>query len=322
MKQHILWVSALLLLTGQSWASAIPFDGDIRNNTLAVSPDERLAIVGNSQTDHLKVYDLKRGVLQTSLPGFVTQRNIVFSPDGQHFYVTDSSKGVLERWNAQSFRLEDSLALGPGAFGSAIDKQGTRLYVNNQASNTVSVVDLANWRVLKVITGFSGPRQGVKLLPDNSVLYVTNFRSDKLSVVDTASLTLRGEISGFNKIRAISLSADGKTLYAANSGNDTLAKADTPSGRIVSTVSVGREPYGAALRPDGKALYAGNLKSNSLTEVSLPAFKATAQIEGLRGPRQAISFSQDSRTAWALNEDLSVVELDLASRRIERELKP
>ncbi|MCD4486800.1 beta-propeller fold lactonase family protein [Chromobacterium vaccinii] len=317
----LLAASALWALA-QISAAAQAFDPDIHNNTLAVSPDESLAIAGNSQTAELKVYDLAQGRLKAALPGFITPRNIVFAPDGRRFYVTDSSKGLLERWNAGTLTLEASLALGPGAFGSAIDRQGARLYVNNQASNTVSVVDLNAWRVSKVITGFSGPRQGVKLSPDGAELYVTNFRSDKLSVVDTSSLSVLREIGGFNKIRAISISADGGTLYAANSGDDTLARVDTRSGKITATVAVGREPYGAALRPDGKVLYSGNLKSDSLTEVALPAFRPAAQIGGLSGPRQAISFSKDSRKAWVLNEDLSVAELDLATRRITRELKP
>ncbi|WP_024301619.1 YncE family protein [Pseudogulbenkiania sp. MAI-1] len=322
MKCQNLWATALVCCTWNAAAAPLPFDGDIRNNTLAVSPDERMAVVGNSQTDHLLVYDLQSGVLKASLLGFVTPRNIVFSPNGVHFYVTDSSKGVLERWSAQALRREDSLALGPGAFGSAIDRQGRRLYVNNQASSTVTVVDVPGWRAEKIITGFAGPRQGVKLSPDDDTLYVTNFRNDLLSLVDTATLSLRGEIGGFDKIRAISVSADGKRLFAANSGSDTLAEVDTVSRRIVATVRVGRDPYGAALRPDGKALYAGNLKSNSLTEVTLPDFKSVAEIGGFRGPRQAISFSRDSRRAWVLNEDLSLAEVELVSRKIVRELKP
>ena len=313
---------AALLWTAVQSAVAQPFDADIHNNTLAVSPNESIAVAGNSQTAELKVYDLARGKLAATLSGFVTPRNIVFSPDGQRLYVTDSSKGVLERWNAGTLKREASLALGPGAFGSAIDRAGDRLYVNNQAANSVSVVDLAAWRVVKVITGFSGPRQGIKLSPDEASLYITNFRSDKLSVVDTKTLTLRQEIGGFDKIRAISVSADGGTLYAANSGNDTLSRVDTKTGKITATVPVGREPYGAALRPDGKALYAGNLKSNSLTEVALPDFKPAAQIGGLTGPRQAISFSRNSRKAWVLNEDLGLAEVDLAARAVIREIPP
>ncbi|UTH73239.1 YncE family protein [Chromobacterium sp. IIBBL 290-4] len=318
---------AFPLLTALLWAvvqaaTAQPFDADIHNNTLAVSPNERMAVAGNSQTAELKVYDLASGKLAATLPGFVTPRNIVFSPDGQRFYVTGSSKGVLERWNAATLKLEANLALGPGAFGSAIDRAGTHLYVNNQAANSVSVVDLADWRVIKVIPGFSGPRQGIKLSPDGATLYVTNFRSDKLSVLDTQTLTLRQEIGGFDKIRAISISADGGTLYAANSGNDTLSRVDTKTGKITATAPVGREPYGAALRPDGKALYAGNLKSDSLTEVALPDFKPAAQIGGLSGPRQAISFSRDSRKAWVLNEDLGLAEVDLSARAIIREIPP
>ncbi|MDF0606141.1 beta-propeller fold lactonase family protein [Neisseriaceae bacterium TC5R-5] len=300
--------------------AVIAFDAQISNNTLAVNPAETLALAAKSGSAKVLVYDLRSGQLRQELTGFISPRNIVFAPNGETFYVSDSSKGVIERWNAQSLQKEATLAVGPGAFGTAIDKQGQRLYVNNQASNTVTVLNLAQWRAEKVITGFAQPRQGVKLSPDGQTLFVTNFLGDKITVVDTDKLQPIADISGFNKIRAISISADGKTLFAANSGADTLSWVDLASKQVIKSVKVGKDPYGAALRPDGRFLYAGNLKSNSLTVVALPAFNVNGEITGLRGPRQAISFSRDSSTAWVLNEDLSIAEVDLSRNKIVREL--
>ena len=40
------------------------------------------------------------------------------------------------------------------------------------------------------------------------------------TIVDTQTDKIEGEIAGFNKIRAISVTADGKTLFAANSGSN------------------------------------------------------------------------------------------------------
>lgn len=318
---------AALLLAALSmplaWAQEpAAFDPQIRNNTLAVNPAETLALAGNSSRGTLLAYDLRAGKLLRELSGFVTPRNIVFSPDGERFYVSDSSKGVVERWHAGSWTREASLAIGPGAFGTALNRDGSRLYVNNQAAGSLTVVNLPQWRVEKVLTGFAQPRQGIKVSPDGGTVFVINFLGDKITLVDAAKLEACAEVGGFDKLRAISVSGDGRSLFAANSGADTLSWVDVPSRTVIKTVKVGQEPYGAALRPDGRFLYSGNLKSNSLTVVSLPAFKAVGEITGFSGPRQAISFSRDSAKAWVLNEDLGIAEVDLARKAIVRVLAP
>ncbi|MFF3291268.1 hypothetical protein [Streptomyces sp. NPDC003023] len=41
---------------------------------------------------------------------------------------------------------------------------------------------------------------------------------------------------------------------------------------------------------------------------------------GLKGSRQAIGFSADSKTAWVLNEDLTVAEVDAEDLEVTRVL--
>ncbi|AXK37964.1 YncE family protein [Crenobacter cavernae] len=316
-KRFVLTTTALVA----GLAHAAPaFDGQIRNNTLAVDPAETLALVAKSDSEKVHVYDLRHGKLLRTLEGFISPRNILFSPDGKHFYVSDSTKGVVEKWDSPSLKRSASMAVGPGAFGTALSRDGSRLFVNNQASSTVTTFDPNTLQPLSVMTGFAQPRQGIKLSPDDKALFVTNFLGDKITVIDPASFKTLAEVGGFNKIRAISISRDGKMLYAANSGTDTLSEVDVEARRVLRSVKVGSDPYGAALRPDGNFLYSGNLKGNSMTIVSLPDFKATGEITGLKGPRQAITFSKDSRKAWVLNEDLSVAEVDLDTRQVIRTL--
>lgn len=314
-------VVAALLLTGLAHA-APAFDGQIRNNTLAVNPAETLALATKSDSDKVYVYDLRSGKMRQALEGFISPRNILFSPDGQSFYISDSTKGTIEKWDSASLTRSASMAVGPGAFGTTLSRDGSRLFVNNQATSTVTAFDPATLQPLAVMTGFAQPRQGIKLSADDKALFVTNFLGDKITVVDPNGFKTLAEIGGFNKIRAIAISRDGKTLYAANSGSDTLAEVDVEGRYVRRSVKVGSDPYGAALRPDGRFLYSGNLKGNSMTIVSLPDFKVTGEIGGLHGPRQAITFSHDSRKAWVLNEDVSIAEVDLTARRITRTLTP
>ena len=59
--------------------------------------------------------------------------------------------------DATTLKAVASIPIGAGAFGTAIDAEGKRLYVNNQAANTVTVVDLLNRQTIAVLTGFSSP---------------------------------------------------------------------------------------------------------------------------------------------------------------------
>jgi YVTN family beta-propeller protein len=148
------------------------------------------------------------------------------------------------------------------------------------------------------------------------MLFVTNFLGDKISLVNTETNKIEGEIGGFNRIRAISITRDGKTLFAANSGADAICVVDLATRKITATIAVGKDPYGAALSPDERLLYSGNLGDNSLTVIALPSRTVTATITGFRQPRQAIVFSRDGKTAFVLNEDLSISRVDVAGNRI------
>lgn len=292
------------------------FDGGIHNNSLAVSPDERTAVVSYSERSDVIVYDLTTGQVRAVLNGFVTPRNIVFAPAGDRFYVSDSSIGTVAVIDTATLKTVGSVPAGAGAFGTTLSQDGRTLYVNNQAASTVTRYDLAMQQARAVVTGFAQPRQGVRLSPDGKALYVTNFLGDKITIVDTTTNKITGEILGFNKLRAISVTADGKTIFAANSGSNTIAVVDVDQRAITATVAVGKDPYGAALSPDGQFLYAGNLGDNTVSVIAVATQKVVATIPGFKEPRQAIAFTRDGTLAYVLNEDLSVAKVDRASNRI------
>ena len=75
---------------------------------------------------------------------------------------------------------------------------GTRAYVTNQTSNTVSVINTGTNTVVTTITGFTIPR-GVAFSPDGTRAYVANVAAATISVVDTATNTVLTTITGFNQ---------------------------------------------------------------------------------------------------------------------------
>lgn len=308
---------ASISAAGNNTAAAIrPFDGEIINNSLAVSPDEQTAVVSDSRQPWIRVYDLAQGTLRKEIRGFVTPRNIMFINGGLQFVVSDSTLGTLRFYNTEDLALKDEVAVGQGAFGTDVTADGNTMYVNNEAKSTVTVVDLGQHKTTAVIPGFSQPRQGIKVSPDGRYVFVTNFKGDKVSVVDVKTNSIIHEISGFSKIRAISISADGSTMYAANSGRNSIAIVDISQGKIIGEVKVGRDPYGASLSPDGKILFASNKLDNSINIISTSDNSIIGSIKGFLEPRQAISFSKDGNFAYVLNRDLSISRVDVKAGMI------
>lgn len=129
--------------------------------------------------------------------------------------------------------------------------------------------------------------------------------------VDTTDHRIVAQITGFTDVRGLSLTRDGARLFAANSGDDTISFVDTGSGRTIRTVKVGAKPYGAVVSPDEKLLFSGNMRGNSLTALDPATGAVLGTVEGLFAPRQAIAWRRDSRVAWALNEDLTIAEVDV-----------
>jgi len=85
------------------------FDGQIENNSLALSPDEKLAAVSYSGMPQVVVYDLAGRNPPRVLSRFITPRNILFGPDGGYFYVSDSSLGEVVEIMRIKWRWRDGL---------------------------------------------------------------------------------------------------------------------------------------------------------------------------------------------------------------------
>lgn len=328
MKTNILFLSLSLLFlfvlncSSRNEESAImtehkePFNNSAKNNSLAISSDNQIAVASNSGETTIKVYDLNTKQLKKVIDEFVTPRNIVFSKDNSRIYVTDSGSGNLVEIETAAFNIVKRYDIGKGIFGSQLSTDGSLLYINNAAEHQVVIFDLQNMKIIQKIKGFNQPRQGIALHNGSNILYVTNFGNNKIQMVNTISRKIVGEISGFDHIRGISVSSDGKTLYAANSGSNSISIVDITSRKIIQNIIVGKEPYGSVVSPDNTFLLSGNAGDNTVSYINLQTKKVEYVITGFLEPRQAIIYSKDGKFAYILNRDLSISKVSIEEKKI------
>jgi len=84
--------------------------------------------------------------------------------------------------------------VGTSPTGVAFSPDGSKAYVSNYNSNTVSVINTATNAVSATINVGSVPA-GVSFSPDGSLAYVANYSSATVSVIDTATNTVSATVN-------------------------------------------------------------------------------------------------------------------------------
>lgn len=319
--KSICGVIAVIVLFGCSSLSApdkvssanteiMQFDNQIKNNSLAIDPSENLAVALYSDDSVVRIYNLKNHSLITTL-NYVTPRNVEFAADGKSFYISDSSLGVIRQISVGDFSTLREINIGKGAFGFAID--GKYMFVNNEAENTVSVINISTWQVEHVIDGFANPRQGIKVGPSGKYVYVTNFKGDDVRIVNTETWRIERTLSGIPGVRAIAISPDETKLYGASSQSNSLRVVSIQSNRLIKTMPTEKDPYGASLSKDGKTLITGNKEDNSVQVFDASNYKLIKTIRGFIEPRQAIVYSKTQGQIYVLQKDLSIAVVNYNS---------
>lgn len=292
------------------------FDFDIKNNSLAVSPDEKIAIVSNSTIDEIKIYDLENKKQLGTLDEVVTPRHVEFSKDNKYFYISDSSYGSIREFDAKTLEEVRSFDVGKGVFGFTLTNNGDKIFANNQDKSTVTLIDLTTGKIEKVIEGFDQPRQGIVIDSNDEYVYVTNFKGNDVRVINTSNLEIEKTLTGIPSVRAISIDTENKILYGASSSENTINVLNVETGEVIKTIHVGKEPYGAALSNDKKIIISGEKVSNQLSIIDTEKLEVVKTIEGLNEPRQAIIYSQGDGKAYVLNADLSISVVDYNEGKI------
>jgi len=140
----------------------------------------------------------------------------------------------------------------------------TRAYIPSQATNKVSVLDVATNTVIAKIPVGRKP-YGVAISPDNSRVYVTNSGDNSVSEIDAASNRVIRTFQVNDDPRGIVVSPDGSIVYVACYGVEapnlipgTVLKFNVSLGTTtVLPVTITTRPVGLAISPDGGSLYIG-----------------------------------------------------------------
>jgi YVTN family beta-propeller protein len=278
----------------------------------------------------------------------------------ERIYVLSQTGAKLTEIEEEAGKASSSIPLGKAPAALALAPDSALAYVTHPDIGKVSVVDLAERRVDRMLeapgspfgiaaasggriyvadwnggeisvieTAGSAPSKTVKvgrapahllLTPDQSLLFVANRESDTVSAIRTADLTLAGTISVGRAPFAMALSPDAKRLYVGNVQAGTISVIDTGALVVIETRKSGAMPYGAAVTPDGARVLVTNQQSG--TVAVLAGQDAPPGSIRVGGYPEGIAIGVDGRHAYAANWFSDDVSvLDLESLREIRRIK-
>jgi mxaJ protein len=197
-----------------------------------------------------------------------------------------------------------------------------RVYVTNERSGTLSVIDTAVDRVVHTVRLGGRPR-GIRVSPDGTRLFVAISRwldgpkiEEGIAELDAASGRLLAHHAVGRDPEDFVLGTRPPRLYVANEDDGTASVVDLPSGRVVATVPVGTEPEGVGLTPDGRFVYVTAETSNTVSILDTQSAEVVASFVVDSRPRRA-AFTPDGRFGFISAEvGGSVSIVDVAQRAV------
>jgi YVTN family beta-propeller protein len=131
----------------------------------------------------------------------------------------------------------------------------TKVYVANESSNSVSVIDGNTFKPLAEIDTLNHATHDLSLTRNGKQLWATNLASGRISVIDTDAMETIASIYTGNRAHVVTLTNDNRQAWVANIGNDTISIIDTKIYRILGTIPVSKGPMGIAFSKDGRLAY-------------------------------------------------------------------
>ena len=228
-------------------------------------------------------------------------------------YVPNSKAGTVDVIDPLTLKVIDHFRVGniPHHIAPAWDLSA--LYVDNEGSSSLTVIDV-----------HTGRPTGTISIPFPYNLYFTPDGSKAIDVVERFQrIEFRDPHNGWKLLKSVGIpwpgadhldfSADGSYLMISTEYSGVVAKVDTVNMRLVDYVKVGGLPIDVKLSPDGRFFYVTNQGRMGVSIIDPVAMKEIQFIPTGRGAH-GLQVSRDTRSLYVSNRlEGSVSVIDFAT---------
>jgi len=186
-------------------------------------------------------------------------------------------------------------------------------FVANQESNTVAVVNLATFRLVRTIDVPPGPVQ-VAARPGTQDLYVLSESGD-VSVIADSSLQVRSSIPLGAGAANLAMAPDGSRAAVSNADGG-IVLIDCASRAVSARVRTGGEIARLIFTPDSKTVVAADRDGNRLVFVDAPTAKVLGEVQVGKRPVAIAVVPDGNKLFVADTGEAKITAVDIASRQV------
>ncbi len=203
---------------------------------------------------------------------------------------------------------------------------GPRIYVTNEVSGDLTIIDAGTHSVVGTIALGKRPR-GIHPSPDGKTLYVAlsgspiagpdvdestlpppDHTADGIGVIDVEQNKLVRILKAGNDPENFDVSHDGKQIYVSNEDDAAVSIIDIAAGSVAKSFQIGAQPEGVRVMPDGKLVFVTSEETGTLSVLDPAAGKIISTFKVGHRPR-SIAFMPDGKLGYVNAENDGTVVL-------------
>ena len=244
---------------------------------IAITPDGKTAYVATSTfpNGEVIVIDTATNTITTTITVGVQGLpfDVGITSDGLFAFVTNLNGNFITQIDTSTNTTIAMAAPTPGtnSFGITSPLIGTKLYLAQNSSSLVSVLDTNTLAFSPVLGGIVTPIE-IAMTPDGNFIYISQNTANFVTKMNTTTL-VTSAIAVPSQPTGIAITPDGNYAYVSQTSGASVAVIDTSTNAIIATVGVGNAPAGiafASVSSSGGFVVSGECKKNQfLTESDL-----------------------------------------------------
>jgi YVTN family beta-propeller protein len=223
------------------------------------------------------------------------------------------------RLTARADTLVATIPVGSNPISAAITPDGSRVFVANNNSSSVSVIDTFSNTVVNTISTGT-PCSGVAVSPDGTQLWVALSGSNSVAVYDTWTLTLvpfaQNPIPVGSFPFNIAFKGGGGQAFVTNFFSNTVSVIKTNTGSVINTLNVGTNPIGIAVafNPTSgvNTVFVANSGSNNISYFN-PSSPVVSFIGAGSAPYGVASSSDGTQVYVTNSNSNNMTRLDVSA---------
>ncbi len=237
----------------------------------------------NTKTNTIeKTIDLEGSLAPHGIVAFPKSNKVGVVTDlGNNLLVVNVATGIVEK-NIKTQQVISHLLV--------LDPKKPLAYVTNINSGSVSVIDLEQNKVIKIIPCGLGT-EGIDITPDGSEIWVTNNKGNTISVINTATYQITTTLADGKESLRLKFSIDGKHCLVTNSSDGTISVYDQGSKKQIKTIQLHDKatflekllyhtprPVGILIHPNGLYAFVANSNANRIEVIDMKTFTVISTI--------------------------------------------